>query len=222
MIKAILFDMDGILYDSEYYYMNGTIDQMRQYGYQGSEEAVYAIMGTTMEDTYRILYDLLDHRVPMETIIKGNERYFHEEHPINFKEIMFEGVPEVLRQLKEEGIRTAVCSSSPYDLIVESLKAMEIEDCFDFIESGENVPHAKPAPDIYLLAAEALGMAKEECIVYEDSALGIEAGKRAGIYTVARRDDRFHQDQSAADQKIDDIRELIPLIRKENTQWQKK
>lgn len=217
MIKAVLFDMDGILYDSEYYYMNGTIEQMRRYGYDGPDEDIYAVIGTTMEETYAILHRLLNGKVPLEVIRKNNEHYFQEEHPLRFREIMFPGVPEELRSLKEMGILTAVCSASPLQLIKDSLQEMDILDLFDFYESGENVRNPKPAPDIYLLAQQELGVAREECVVYEDSTFGIEAGKRAGIYTVAREDKRFFQDQSHADAIVRDIQSLVRWIRKENS-----
>ena len=67
------------------------------------------------------------------------------------------------------------------------------------------------------IAQKELGVAKEDCIVYEDSTLGIEAGKRAGIFTVAREDNRFLQDQSHADKKVKDIQSLVEWIRKENS-----
>ena len=216
MVKAVLFDMDGILYDSEYYYMNGTIDQMHRWGYTGDDRKIYAILGTTMEDTYQIMYDLLGGKVPIEKLAEGNERYFLIEHPLDYKKIMFPGIPEALRELKEMGLKTAVCSSSPYQTITDSLDAMGIRELFDFIESGERVPHAKPAGDIYLMAAEALNTKTEDCLVYEDSCLGIQAGKNAGIFTAARKDDRFFQDQSAADLMVSDIQELVSWIRKEN------
>ena len=209
--------MDGILYDSEYYYMNGTIDQMHRYGYTGSDEDIYAIIGTTMDQTYDILYHLLDGKVPPETIRKNNEYYFGTEHPLNYSEIMFPGVKEALEEIRAMGIRTAVCSASPIETVLESLQNMEIESLFDFAESADNVKEPKPAPDIYLLAQKELGVKKENCVVYEDSTLGIEAGKRAGIFTVARRDERFHQDQSHADLIVNDIQSLVDWIRKENS-----
>ena len=195
MIKAILFDMDGILYDSEYYYMQGTVAQMRAYGYEGPVENIYQIIGTTMQKTYEMLYDMLDGKVPIDVIRENNERYFNVDHPIHFKEIMFPGIPQALQQMKEMGIL----------------------GYFDFIESGENCKRSKPFPDIYLLAQEALQVRKEECLVYEDSKAGIQAGISAGIRTIARIDDRFYQDQSKADILVKDIHELTELIRKENT-----
>jgi beta-phosphoglucomutase-like phosphatase (HAD superfamily) len=94
---------------------------------------------------------------------------------------------------------------------------MGIRDLFDFIETVENVKRPKPAGDIYELAARELGVDKADCIVYEDSTLGIEAGKRAGIFTVAREDKRYNQDQSHADLIVKDIQELTEWIRRENT-----
>ena len=216
MIKAVLFDMDGILYDSEYFYMQGTVAQMRAYGYDGPAKNIYRIIGTTMQTTYEMLYDMLDGKVPLDVIRENNERYFNVEHPIHFKEIMFPGVPQALQQIKKMGLKLAVCSASSYDLIVTSLKEMGILEYFDFIESGENCKRSKPYPDIYLLAQEALQVRKEECLVYEDSTAGIQAGISAGIRTVARIDNRFYQDQSKADILVKDIHELTELIRKEN------
>ena len=216
MIKAVLFDMDGILYDSECWYLEGTIDQLRQFGYTGPDEAVFATIGLDMERNYDLLEKLLDYKVPREEIIRHNEEYFNVLHPLDYKAIMFEGIPEELRALRQMGIRTAVCSASPMSIIVNSLEAMGIRDLFDFVETGENVKHSKPAGDIYELAAENLRVDKKECLVYEDSRLGIEAGRNAGIFTAAREDKRFGQDQSHADLIVKDIHELTEWIRKEN------
>ena len=217
MIKAVLFDMDGILYDSECWYLEGTIDQLRQFGYTGTDEAVYQTIGLDMERNYDLLEKLLDYKVPRDTIIKSNEKYFNVLHPLDYRAIMFPGLDEELRKIRAMGIRTAVCSASPMDIIENSLAAMGIRDFFDFIETVENVKRPKPAGDIYELAARELGVDKADCIVYEDSTLGIEAGRRAGIFTVAREDKRYNQDQSHADLIVKDIQELTEWIRRENT-----
>lgn len=209
--------MDGILYDSECWYLEGTIDQLRRYGYSGPDEAVYKTIGLDMESNYDLLEKLLDYKVPRATLIRSNEEYFNVLHPLDYRAIMFPGLDEELRKIRALGIRTAVCSASPMNIIENSLAAMGIQDLFDFVETVENVEHPKPAGDIYELAAENLGVKKSECIVYEDSTLGIEAGKRAGIFTVAREDRRYNQDQSHADLIVKDIQELTEWIRRENT-----
>ncbi|MBR2067034.1 MAG: HAD family phosphatase [Solobacterium sp.] len=216
MIRAILFDMDGILFDSEKHYMEGTIDQMRAYGYEGEEKNIYRIIGTTMERTYAILYELLEGKVDIETLRRNNEYYFTFLHPLNYKELMFDGLKEIIERFREEGLKLALCSSSPKETILEALKDMGIEDAFSVILSSEEVDKPKPYPDVYCLAQERLGIPKEECIVYEDSQMGIEAGKRAGIKTIARMDDRYGQDQSEADIQVKDIQEVYEIVRKEN------
>ena len=217
MIKAILFDMDGILFDSEYYYMEGTKDQLQELGYTGPTEDLYSIIGITYEATFDYLAGLLDNRYSAKELMDKNDDYFLNKHPINFKEIMFPGLKEELDKLKEMGIRMTVCSSSSEELIDKCLNEMEIESYFEYKISSENVVRPKPHGDVYLSALKKLGLKKEECIVYEDSDLGIQAGKDAGIYTVARKDDRFGQKQNQADKIVKDIQELTNWIREENS-----
>lgn len=216
MIKAVLFDMDGILYDSEYYYMEGTIEQLKRFGYTGPLEAIYPVIGRTMDGTYEFLWNLLDRKYPIEDIKRSNERYFTVEKPIHYKEIMFPGIKEALKELNEMGIQCAVCSSNTRDIVLDSLKEMEIDTYFSCVLCEEDVNQLKPDPEIYITGSKRLAVDPKECIVYEDSTMGIEAGKRAGIFTVARKDDRFLQDQSNADKIVEDINELMEYIRKEN------
>ncbi len=208
--------MDGILFDSERHYMRGTVEWMTELGYDGNPESIYRIMGTTMDVTYDILYGLLEGRVPREELIRINEDYFLNRHPVNTGELMFPDVKEALQVLKEEGIRMAVCSGSSADLIRTSLEEMGIREYFQCVISAEDCAHSKPAPDVYLRAADELGVRPQECIVYEDSAAGIAAGRAAGMFTAARKDSRFCQDQSGADVIVNNCMELAEIVRKEN------
>lgn len=216
MIKAVLFDMDGILYDSEQFYMEGTVDQMRSYGYTGPTEQIYRILGTDMKATYAILYELLEGTVPMDTLVRNNEEYFGVTHPVPFRSIMFEGIPDALKQIRAWGLKTACCSATQKETVLKSLRDMGIIDLFDYIESGENMPCPKPAPDIYLSAMKCFGLTPEECLVYEDSAYGIAAGKNAGMKVVAREDNRYGQNQSQADIIVKDVYGLMEIVAEES------
>ena len=216
MIKAVLFDMDGILFDSEKYYIEGTIEQMKRYGYKGDIKDIYRIIGTNMKETYDILYELLNKQVDRELIVANNEKYFLEEHPLDYKVLMFEGVDKVLKEFKDNGIKCAVCSSSPKETIDEALEEMDIKEYFNLYISSDEVNNPKPMPDVYLKAQELLNVPKDECVIYEDSTLGVEAGINAKIYTVGRWDDRFYQDISKANLIVKDIYEFRDWIRKEN------
>ena len=93
------------------------------------------------------------------------------------------GIREMLDYLRAHGVKTAVASSSRLELIEHNLALAGIRDRFDALVSGEEVAHGKPAPDIFLLAAERIGCAPEDCYVFEDGANGIRAGASAGCTT---------------------------------------
>ena len=214
MKKAVLFDMDGILYDSEGFYMDITVDVMRELGYTGPEEPIYDVVGTTADGTWKILYDLLD------GAYTGNEirqRWLarNAAHPLDYRAAMFPDIPDTLKRLKNAGIRMACCSSNTPSVIYRSLDVMGIRDYFDCVISSEEIERAKPDPMIYLKAAETLSIQPADCAVYEDSTPGILSGKRAGMFVFARKDDRFAQDQSKADRIITAAAELADYILEE-------
>ena len=211
-IKAILFDMDGTLVDSERYYTDGTYRWMQRAGYKGSKEAIYPIIGTTLPMTYAIIHKLLDGRLSVEEIEKMNDDYFMKEDVIDYREYIFPEVKGVIRSLRDKGYKMALCSSSLKMDILRFIKENELDDCFDYVISGYECNESKPSPEIYLLALSHLKVSNDEAIVVEDSTHGIEAGKRAHMYTFARKDTRFNIDQSEADILIDDIGELLNIL----------
>ncbi|MBE6122746.1 MAG: HAD family phosphatase [Erysipelotrichaceae bacterium] len=210
MKRAVLFDMDGILFDSEPWYIRETRNWMKNLGFQGTEQDVSVIIGMRTADTYHVLSGLLENRYSIDELRNANETWFRE-HPVDAKQLMFEGVDTVLHQLKEEGFLTACCSSSRRRSVIPALEKMGILELFDVILCGDEQFAPKPAPDIYLKAAEMLGVSPSQCIVYEDSARGIASGKNAGMTVIARKDDRFRQDQSRADALVSDIYEMHAL-----------
>lgn len=211
MIKAILFDMDGILIDSERYYMEGTYHLMKSMGFEGTRQQVHSIIGTTMEVTYQMIYNLLEGKLSIEAIKKANDDYFNT-HKVPYAEIAFDGVVEALATFKSDGLKMALCSSSPMVNIMECVKALNIETYFDIIVCGDDFKESKPNPEIYQFAMEHLGVTPEVSIVYEDSELGIMAGVNANVFTVARKEERFHLDQSKADLIVVDIFEFKNVV----------
>lgn len=214
MIKAILFDMDGVLIDSEYYYHFGTYKWMKRLGFKGDHQELNKLIGTTMATTYDMLYDMFDGKYTKEELAEINEKYFGEEDPLDCKKIMFANVKECLVSFRQMGLKLALCSASPMNTIMDNLRQMEIENLFDCIVSGDDFERSKPDPMIYLYAMDKLHVTSEECIVYEDSTIGIAAGKASKAFCIARKDDRFGQDQSQADMLINDINELLDYVRK--------
>lgn len=210
--KALLFDMDGVLIDSETFYMEGMFVWMKRFGFNGTLEDIYKVIGTTMEQTYVLVYDMLDGKYPIEKLVEANERYFSEECPLDYSKIIKSNVKETLMKAKSLGYKTALCSSSPYKDIQNAVEGCGIDEYFDFKVTGEQFKESKPNPEIYLHAVDVLGVKVEECVVIEDSMLGIEAGKNAGILTIGICDHKFGLRQYEADALIDDMSELFDVI----------
>lgn len=210
-MKAILFDMDGVLIDSEMFYMKGTFDWISKKGFNGKLEDTYRLIGTNMEGTYNLLFEMLDRKYSISEIDAENKKYF-SENPIDYKSILKPNVKEILKFLKEHKIKMAVCSSSPKKTIEKALKACEILEYFDFIISSDEVKKSKPNPDVYLKACEVLEVSNEDVFVIEDSSMGIEAGKNANIKVIALKDHYFGQDQSKADFIFEDLGEVLEFL----------
>ncbi|MBR4456817.1 MAG: HAD family phosphatase [Solobacterium sp.] len=211
MKKAVLFDMDGILYDSEGYYLDGTVKVMRELGYQGPEECLYETVGKTADGTWQILYDLLEGEYTRNEIQNARDAYVRK-HPLDCLSVMFPDIPAALERLKRHGYLMACCSSNQPAEIRRCLREMGIREYFSCVISSEEIERAKPDPMIYLMAAEQIGAEPENCYVYEDSTPGIESGRRAGMKVIARKDDRFRQDQSRADKIVLNAAEMCRYI----------
>lgn len=212
-MKAVLFDMDGVLIDSEIYYMEGTYKWMKDVGYEGSFEDVCKIVGTTLDVTYEILSGLLNNGFSVEVVKEINEKYF-TDNPLDFKNIMKPHSLELMKFLKDNNIKIAVCSASPKDNILHVMSECGFDKYIDYLVSGEEFTHSKPHPEIYLTAARDLGVDIKDCLVIEDSEKGIEAGKNADMEVIAISDDRFHQDQSRADHRFKSMKEVELFIKR--------
>lgn len=210
-MKAVLFDMDGVLINSEIFYMEGTLEWMRELGFTGTFEEVCEIIGTTMQVTYEMIVDMLDNQYSIEFVQEKNETYF-KNHPLQYETIAKPGAINLLKRCKELGLKLALCSSSSSKSIDAAVKGCGFEPYLDFIVSGEQFKQSKPNPEIYLHAAEVLGLNPTDCVVVEDSQYGIEAGKSAGMKVIALCDHRLHNKQDEADiivGRLDEVKELI-------------
>ena len=136
-------------------------------------------------------------------------RRFYEANypygPIDYLSALNPHVRLILQQMKQAGIRTAIASSSSNASIERMLTSNELTPFFDQVISGHELPRSKPDPAIYHEAMRRLDHTPAQCVVIEDSAIGIEAAKRAGMYVIAKRENRFHVDQRQADHIADDL-----------------
>ena len=214
-IKGVLFDMDGVILDTEKLYIRFWVEAARSLGYEMTFEMALGMRSLSREAGERKLKSYLgenaDYQAVRETRIKIMEEYI-EEHGVELKP----GIQELLAFLKEHGIKTSIATSSPLDRTKKYLAQVGLVDEFDALVSGHMVEHGKPEPDIYLYAASNLGLKPEECLVLEDSPTGIMAAYRAGCVPVMVPD----QDQPDKETKgrmyvvVENLKSVCMLLQK--------
>lgn len=214
MIKAVVFDMDGVLIDSEGCYRDRSIEYMDHLGLTYKREDLNALAGGSQKHYHAYMNTLFAGTdLNEEKYDRGYEEYF-KDRPVDLNQIMFEGVKETLPYVRELGFRVALASSSKMMYIDEMLDSTNLREYFEVILSGEMFHESKPNPEIYLTMAMKLGLKPEECIAVEDSTYGITAAVKAGYYVIAKEDDRFGYDQSPANIKFNEYKELREILTK--------
>ena len=207
MIKAIIFDMDGTLYDTEAVYKIAWIKAGIP------EETYYKLIGRSRVNIRQILFD---EGFDVDKVCQKKAEYTQEllKDGIPLKS----GVIETLSFLKENGFKTAIATSSAIEVAKKYLAQTNMEQFFDKTRSGNRLEHGKPAPDIFLYAAQELNASPSECMVVEDSYNGVMAGVNAKMHTVMIPDlvpaDEFMQ--KSANAILDSLKELPEYINKIN------
>ena len=210
-LQAVIFDMDGVLVDSEPFGFEALRRVMARYGLPYGEQENAEFLGRTTLDSCRILR--ARHRLPEseETLADWYVEAMLEQ--IARGPIPMAGVPEVLRGVRGAGYRMALASSAEVRLIDANLAALAIRPLFEAVVSGTQVPRGKPAPDVFLAAAERLGVPAAACLVVEDSRNGLLAAKAAGMRcAVVPCAQTRHQEFGEADHRIAALPELLPLL----------
>ncbi|MBQ4050417.1 MAG: HAD family phosphatase [Oscillospiraceae bacterium] len=183
MIKAVIFDMDGLMLDTERLTVKAWDQIGEDLGVGPFGYMVPPLIGRNRAANQAFMQDQFHGNPSFETILELKEEYFRKyfaEHGIPVKEGLF----DLLKWLKEADIRTSVATSTVEETAREELTETGILPYFDKMVCGNMVKNGKPAPDIFLLAAEKLGVAPENCMVLEDSPSGIRAAFAAGMHPV--------------------------------------
>jgi beta-phosphoglucomutase-like phosphatase (HAD superfamily) len=182
MLKAVIFDMDGVLIDSEPFHLVVNEKIFANLGINLSEEEYHSFIGTTHKDMWSTIkkrYNL-PQSVPelVNMQVSGNIDYIKNEE---IEPIKIKGVSRLLSKMAHENIKIGIASSSPTEVIELVINKLGISGYFSAITGGEEIEKGKPAPDIFLRAAKRLNVKPPDCLVVEDSKNGVLAAKAAGM-----------------------------------------
>ena len=179
VIKAVIFDMDGLIFDSERLYAKANVKTAKTLGLDKDEAYFYQFVGIGAQDMAERMKEAFDDDLVDEFFRLGeedaHELLLHGEVPTQ------PGLHELLDYLDDAGIEKVIASSSEVYMIDVMTKNAGIRDRFSVIHGGDQVEQTKPAPDIFELAWSNLGVSKEETLVLEDSINGVLAAHAAGI-----------------------------------------
>lgn len=212
MFKAVIFDMDGVLVDSEPKNLEQLKGFYKSYGTDVDDTFMNTLVGSSYTYTYKESMRVMKLNWSIEKFKELFDNYC-KIHSFEYDSVLNPGVKEILLWLKKHGYKTAVASSSTINQIQTMKKVYDLNDCFDELLSGEMFDESKPNPEIYLTAAKKLQVKPEECIAIEDSKYGIAAGNAARMRVLAYADDRYGVDQSKAYAKIYKMEEIKKYLK---------
>ncbi len=208
---AFIFDFDETIIDLEPQHTAAYEALCRAYGadYQQMPESFRKGSGRRIIDDIRDLREHFGWTQFEEELFAERQEIFDavcREAPLE----PMAGVAATIRELQTRNVPLAITSSSVRSSIEAILERLQLRDAFTLIVDGSEVVHGKPDPEAYLLTARKLGVDPAECVVFEDSHVGVVAAKRAGMYCIAVRNPRAQtlQDLSAADVIVDSMAEL--------------
>ena len=178
MKRGAIFDMDGTLFDTEKLYRRAWLEAAPEFGEEKNYELPTAISGSNLgEASYRIIrkfYPNIDAKAYLARVLE----LVNDWHEKNLE--LMAGVEEILNFFKTSGVKMAVASSAPVEVIEENLLRANLRGYFEILVGGDKVANGKPAPDIFLLAAKELNLEPNDCYIFEDSLNGIRSAYSSG------------------------------------------
>lgn len=212
MTEAVIFDMDGVLVDSEPVYLQAMLRFAQKKNPQVKEEDIHGTVGRTAKDTWSIMEKAIHNGQSWQELREEYHQWTGVYDSTDYRAIFRPEARNLIQKLKEKGYKLAVASSTHRQLVLHVLFQNQILSYFDVVVTGDMFTRSKPDPEIYHYTANALGVSEENCFVVEDSTPGITAAHRAGMKVAALIDDRFGFDRSLADyqvEKLEDIWEYL-------------
>ena len=202
LYKAVVFDMDGGIFDSERAVMQCWKEVASRHNIPDIEKAILACTGTTMVRTREIMLNLYGADFPYDEYARESSVIFHSRYD-GGRLPMKPGVKELLTFLKEHDKKIALASSTRQQVVTDELRDAGIIEYFDRIICGDMVSRSKPAPDIFLKACEELNISPSDSYAIEDSYNGIRAAHAGGLHPI------MVPDLLPADEEMQSLAEIV-------------
>lgn len=211
MYKGIIFDIDGVLVNSEKFYMERRMEFFKSINIKPGSSDINDFVGSNATKIWEMLVpEDLQKREELKTIYLTE---YEQNNPIDFKKYANEDLKFVIESLYNSNIKVSIASAGSVKNIEKFINDTDVKKYLDFYLSGEELKENKPNPEIYIKASDKMNIKKESLLVVEDSVLGIKSAKRAGLKVVALKpQDNYSVDQSEADLIIDRLRNLLNIV----------
>ena len=209
MLKAVIFDMDGVIIDSEPMHNKAYHDMFNEVGINVSSELYQSFTGQSTINICKRLCDYFNLEESPETLVALKRKHYKQFFESNSDLGLIDGVLDLIKDYHSNGLKLVLASSAAMTSINQIFDRFDLNKYFIAKFSGGDLKQSKPHPEIFIKAAEATGFSNEACMVIEDSTNGIKAAKAANIFCVGY--DSFHsknQDYSEADMVIKDFKEI--------------
>lgn len=214
MIKAVIFDMDGVIIDSEIEYLKQELDFAQKKNPAVTLQDLFGMVGSSREDEWSCMARAVNNGQTWQEL----RREFRADRDVfsqmDYQRIFRPEVPSILENIDSLGLKLALASSTQMEIIERVLNENHIRSYFSVVVSGAQFRRSKPDPEIYHYTASRLGIPESQCLVIEDSTFGITAAYRAGMKIAALIDPRFGFDQSLAHYRMESLTEIPEIVRR--------
>ena len=203
MIKTVIFDMDGVIVDTEPVHKYAYFEHYKELNIPVTEELFATFTGQSTKNVYQILKDKFDLKADVNDLVLRKRAIFNEAFDTKPDLYLIDGVENLIKDLYQNNIELILASSASKSTIDRVFKRFELNQYFTHKVSGENFPKSKPDPAIFIHAADLAKSNHEECIVIEDSTNGVEAAVRANLYCLG------YKSENSKKQKLDKANSIV-------------
>ncbi len=215
MYKAIIFDMDGVILDTEKLLMKCWQEAGKEFNICIENKHLSKMRGGTINVIKAIFEEMFGTDIDFHKIRQRRE-HIKDEYILKDGIPVKEGIEEFLKYIKNNNLKIALATSTITDIATKYLKEVDLYKYFDVVVCGDMIENGKPSPDIYLQACKKLGVEPKDALVFEDSRNGIWAGYSAGcdVVMVIDIDDKYEDTEDKIVYKINDYKQAIDFLQK--------